>query len=181
VSRRIVAELNRREMAAGQFYRGLDREFRNIGRRGVARRFDTLERIRWAAKVGKRREEGRHVPVYRATVPIIPDSFLRPEMPTSLIATDQWNAFEQLCGETRQAMEAETFDARTDRYVTWSLLTLDRPAWEQVIAELETLLTYIRDEQARAKKRMARSGEEPIAMSATVGAFESLKNVIKAP
>ena len=50
-----------------------------------------------------------------------------------------------------------------------------------MIMELDALRTHLSKEQAHAKKRMASSGEKPIAMSVTVGAYESPKDVAKAP
>jgi hypothetical protein len=78
-------------------------------------------------------------------------------------------------------MKAGTYDARLDRYDTWSMLSLDRQGWESVLKELDTLQAYVCAEQDRAKKRMARSGEKPVAMNVTIGAYESPKEVVKAP
>lgn len=178
---RIVAELNKREMTVTQFHREFHRELDDINRRAVSRRFEKLKEICWLKIVGERPSRGATEHVYRAAVPMIDDNFLRPDLPDSPNKVDHWEAFERLCTEARGSMKAGTFDARTDRYITWSLLNLDWQAWESVIQELDALHTYVGKEQERAKKRMASSGEKPIAMSVTVGAYESPKDAVKAP
>lgn len=177
----IVAELNRRAMTATQFHREFHREFDEISRRAVSRRFTKLKEIGWLAIIeGPTRREAPD-DLYRATVPEIHDNFLRPDVPDSVDTADHWESFERLCTEAKDSMKAGTFDERTNRYVTWSMLSLDRQAWEKVITELDALLAYVREEQKQAEKRLASSGEEPIAMNVTIGAFESPKDVIKAP
>lgn len=177
----IVAELNKREMTVSQFHREFCEGRGDVNRRAVARRFEKLREICWLRIVGERPSRGAKERLYRAAVPAIEDNFVRPEILDSLDNADQWKAFEQLCGEAKDAMRMGTFDARTDRYIAWSLLSLDRQAWGQVNAELVALLARVHDEQERAKKRMASSGEKPIAMSVAVGAYEAPKDAVKAP
>ncbi len=74
-----------------------------------------------------------------------------------------------------------TFDAREDRYFTWSLISLDRQGWESVIAGIESLAEFMSEEQERSKIRMAKSGEKPIRMTVGLAAMEALKDSIKAP
>jgi hypothetical protein len=61
------------------------------------------------------------------------------------------------------------------------LISLDRQGWESVIAGIESLLEFISQEQKRAMLRIAKSGERPITMTVGLGAFEALKDSIKAP
>jgi hypothetical protein len=78
-------------------------------------------------------------------------------------------------------MTSATFDAREDRYFTWSLVSLDEQGWESVIAGIESLAEFISQEQERAKIRMAKSGEKPVRMTVSLAAIEALKDSIKAP
>jgi hypothetical protein len=180
VSRQIVAELNRREMSVTQFHRELGGT--TIG--GVRRRFRKLETSGWLTKVkeetgGRRRGATEHF--YRATGPAIGDgNRLDADPPDSLRKTRSWRAFERFCKRIEEAMRAGTFDARVDRYVTWSLVSLDRQGWESSIAGIEALSAFILEEQDRAGRRMARSGEEPIAMTVGLAAFEA-QDSVKAP
>jgi hypothetical protein len=111
---------------------------------------------------------------------VIHDNFLRPNLPDAVSAPDRWRAFQQLCGDVKEAMQAGTFDARTDRYVSWAFLALDRQAWDGVILELDALRTYIDDEQRWAAKRLKNSAESPIAMSIATAAYESPRDAPKA-
>ncbi len=78
-------------------------------------------------------------------------------------------------------MISGTFDTRTDRCLSWSLIRLDRQGWESVITGIESLDQLISEEQQRAKLRMAKSGEKPITMTVGLAAFEAMEDPIKAP
>lgn len=181
VSLQIVAELNKREMTVSQFHRDLHRGFDDVSRRAVSRRFEKLREIGWLKIVGERPSRGTKEYLYRAAVPAIDANFLRSDKQDSMNDEGCWESFDRFCAEAETAMKAGTFDARTDRYVTWSMLSLDRQGWESVTEELDALLAHLYREQEHAKERMAGSGETPIAMNVTVGAYESPKDVAKAP
>lgn len=178
---RIVSELNHCEMTAMRFHREFHRELDNISLRSVARRFEMLEEIRWLAAVRTLERQGRTEPIYRATMPAFEDNFAEPGRGEGDSYAEQLGTFGRLCGEARDSMRAGIFDARTDRSVAWCLLNLDRCAFKQVLGELDALQKFLKAEQRRAGKRLARSGEEPIAMSVNLGAFQSLKKLAKAP
>lgn len=176
----IVSELNRREISVTQFHR----EFGGASKPGISRRFKGLEGSGWVAKGevktgGARR--GAREQFYRATKPAIHLYDPCADAPSALKGTESWDTFERLCASIKEAMMSETFDARVDRYFAWSLISLDRQGWESVIAGIESFAEFIRREQDRAKLRMAKSGEKPIRMTVGLGAFEALKESIKAP
>jgi DNA-binding transcriptional ArsR family regulator len=176
----ILSELNRRETSVTQFHR----EFGGASKPGISRRFKGLEGSGWVAKGeiktgGARR--GAREQFYRATKPAIHLYTPCADAPSALEGTESWNTFERLCASIKEAIMSETFDARADRYFTWFLVSLDRQGWESVIAGLESLAEFIRQEQERAKLRMAKSGEKPIRATVGLGAFEALKESIKAP
>ena len=181
MSMQIVEELNRREMSVTQFFR----EFVDGGSvGGVHRRFKRLQEIGWIAKVreetgGTRR--GATEVYYRATVPAIAENTPWANVPDFLSTSDNWKTFERLSGQVKASMKTGTFDRRPDRCLAWSLLSLDRQGWKRVIAELDALHERVFAEQDRAEHRMAKSGEKAIKMIVTQAAFESPKDVIKAP
>jgi DNA-binding transcriptional ArsR family regulator len=179
ISRRIVAELNHREMSVTQFHR----EFDGTNISGIRRRFKKLEEIAWLMKVNE--ETGGHrrgatERFYRATRPAIIDNGPW-GLPSALSGTHYWSAFELLGRRVNEAIRAGTFDARMDRCVTWSLVSLDRQGWVKVIAGIEALAAFLLEEQERAKDRMALSGEQPVLMTVGLGAFEAPKDLAKAP
>ena len=74
-----------------------------------------------------------------------------------------------------------TFDARADRYLAWSLVRLDKQGWEGVIAGVEALFEFLKQEQKRAMLRVTKSGEKPITMTVGLAANEAVMDGIKAP
>jgi DNA-binding HxlR family transcriptional regulator len=175
----IVGELNQREMSVGQFHR----ESGVVSKAAIRHRFEVLEGIGLLSKVGKRRDAGRRGPyehVYRAAGPALSGSAIW-SVPESVRATDSWRNFERITDKVKEAIKAGTFDARPDRHLTWSSLLLDRRGWENVIAAIEAVRAFIAEEQEKARVRLAESGEEPMKMTVALMAFESPKNLTKAP
>lgn len=174
--RQIVAESNQREISAAGFHR----EYGG-SRSAVYRRFRRLYDTAWLERTreGKRRGATEHF--YAACGPAIRGGEFWTNPPDSLGGTETWEAFERLCTNMVQAMKTGVLDARVDRYLTWSFLMLDRKGWENVVAKIEELYAFLRDEQLRADERMAKSGEKPIQMLIALAAFESLKPAVKMP
>jgi hypothetical protein len=72
-----------------------------------------------------------------------------------------------------RAIAEGTFDARTDRHLTWMPMQLDERAWGEVIATLAATfaqLTVIRED---ARDRIAASGEKVIPATVAMLGFES--------
>lgn len=177
---RIVSVLNEEEMSPTQFHR----EKGGTSKFAVIRRFKGLEAGGWVTEVGRKRggkRRGGTEQFYRATRPafLSYDPCAHPS--ENLLGTEQWQIFECFCERVLEAMDAGTFDARVDRYVTWTLIRLDRQGWESVIAGIEALFAFILGEQKRAKKHLAKSGERPITMTIGLAALEALKDAAKAP
>jgi DNA-binding transcriptional ArsR family regulator len=176
----IVAELNRREMSVTQFHR----ELGGASKGAISRRFKALERGGWAGKAaretgGKRR--GATEQFYRATKPAPLDYDPCADPPGLLLATEGWCAFEQLCGQMREAIMTGSFDARLDRIINWSFVSLDRQGRRNIIGDTEELFQFIADEQAEAGRRMAKSGEAPVTMTVGLAVLEASKELTKAP
>jgi hypothetical protein len=179
VNMEIVAELNRREISVTQFHR----DFGGPSKSGIRRRFKALERDGWAKKTAKEtggRRRGAREQFYFATKPPILKYDPCAEPPSVLLGTEGWRAFEQLCGQMRRGMEMGNFDARLDRFVNWSFVSLDRLGRQNVIHDTEALYEIIRDEQERAKQRVAKSGEKPVEMTIGLAVLEGSRERTKA-
>lgn len=176
VSMRIVAEANRREISATQFHS----EIGGDGVAGIRRRFKKLAGLvlltEVKAKTGGRRR-GATEKFYRATGPAILDSRSGPwaRVSESLEGSAAWKDFEGLSELIKDAMKAGTFDARDDGCLAWSILQLDAEGWGSVLADLRSLRVFVYAEEARARARMAKSGERPVTMTVGLAAFESPK------
>jgi hypothetical protein len=176
----IVSELNRREMSVTQFHR----ELGGASKGAIGRRFKALERNGWASKAAKEtggKRRGATEQFYRATKPAIPSYDPCADPPSLLLGMEGWCAFEQLCGQMREAMVAGSFDARLDRFISWSFVSLDRQGRRNVIEDTEELFDFFSDEQARAGQRIAKSGEEPVTMTVGLAVLEASKELTKAP
>lgn len=180
LQRDILSEMNQREVSATQFHR----EVGGASKPVISRRFKGLETAGWSIigqqlSGGARR--GATEKFYRPTIPAIRAHHPCANPPKALRETENWQTFVNLCEEIKEAMLVGAFDARVDRFLTWSLIHVDKQGWESVIAGLESLLSFMLEEQKRSMARMAKSGEKPIKMTVGLGAFEALKETIKAP
>jgi hypothetical protein len=176
----IVSELNRREMSVTQFHR----EFGGTTIGGIHRRFKKLETSGWLKKVNAEtggRRRGATEYFYRATRPAFADGDAWADLRDDLRGTRSWKTFECFSEKVKEAMRAGTFDARVDRYVTLSFLSLDQKGWTNVIAGINALSVFLLEEQERAEDRMAKSGEQPVLVTVGMGAFEAPKDSVKAP
>jgi len=176
----IVDELNTREMSPKLFHS----EWEGATVAGFSRRLVKLKNDGWAKLVreetgGKRRGATEHF--YRASGPAFVDSDSWTAVPASLRSTITWRTFEQLRERVKEALDVGTFDARTDRHLTWYLLLLDQAGWEEAVGAVDALFETLPDEEKSAKQRIAESGEQPIAATVGLAAFESPKDAIKAP
>jgi DNA-binding HxlR family transcriptional regulator len=177
VRRDIVSQTNSKELSVTQFHR----EFGGTSKSGLSRRFKGLEGGGWLIKVRSRRRGGATEQFYRATKPAIQSYEPLTEAAAALSDAEEWQAFEHLCESVREAMLAGTFDAMTDRFLSWSMLRLDRQGWADVLAAIEALRKEIVAEERQARQRIAKTGETPITVTFAAGGFEAPSGLIKAP
>jgi DNA-binding transcriptional ArsR family regulator len=169
---KIVTELNLREMSPSQF---VD-ECGGASLAGIDRRFKLLTEIGWLTKVGEKtggRRRGATEHFYCATGPAIFDSRSWSTVEDVVRATFSWRIFEQLAEQVREAMDAGTFDSRPDRHHSWTPLVLDQLGWDQVIAAVDALFHLLFEEQAAARNRIAKFGNQPVIATVYLAAFES--------
>lgn len=178
---RIISEANQREISAPLFHA----EVGGDSVESVRRRLKMLTEIGWLKQVGQKTGGRRRSAVelfYKATGPAIyRDDATWTSVPGSLRKTRAWLTFEQLSEEAKEAMVAGTFDARKDRYLAWSILSLDQQGWEKVTTSVEALLACVLQEQELATARMKKSGERPITVTVALAAFESPLESVKEP
>lgn len=175
---KVLAECNVREMSPKQFHR----EFGGGSLSRVSRAFDVLVDYEWLeltrTETGGRRRGGvEHF--YVATGPAVFDEELWPEVPESMRNLASWRVLETFTERVKEAMEAGTIDARTDRHLSWTPLALDREGWEKAIGKVDALFYWFFAEQAEANLRMAETGEEAIPMTVALAAFESPRGAEK--
>jgi DNA-binding transcriptional ArsR family regulator len=72
-----------------------------------------------------------------------------------------------------RAISEDTFDARTDRHLTWMPMQLDERGWEEVIAKLAATFAELSRIRSDAGDRLAASGEKVIPTTVAMLGFES--------
>jgi DNA-binding transcriptional ArsR family regulator len=171
INLKIVTELSLREMSPSQFAGEFGGDVPDI-----SRRFRTLRKQGWLIKVssktgGKRR--GGVETFYRATEPAVFDTRRWAQVLDPIRRMYSWRIFEQLAEQVREAMDAETFDARPDRHHTWTSFELDSLGWRQVVGAVDAAFFAVLQEQRAAKRRLADRGGEPTIATVYLAAFES--------
>ena len=175
--RRIVGYLNWHDLSAAQFHR----EVGGRNARQIRRRFRRLSDIGWIAKVDARRRNGAREHFYRATSPVMDEYDPLAGAQGVLVEADSWAVYERFCAKTIEALVAGTFDARVDRYASWSAIHLDRIGQEKVIGGIEKLAALVRDEERAAARRMRASGEPPTAATLALASLEAPRDLPKLP
>jgi hypothetical protein len=176
----IVDELNRRELSPKRLHALMD----GLTLPSSDRRLQKLAKQGWATEVrretgGKRRGAVEHF--YRATSPALIDNESWAEIPDTIKDSITARTFERLREKVKEAVDVGTFDARTDRHLTWSLLRLDQIGWKEVIRVVDALHGTLFDEEKSAKQRIEESAEKPISATIGLAAFESPKDSTKVP
>jgi hypothetical protein len=72
-----------------------------------------------------------------------------------------------------QAVEAETFDAETDRHLAWKAISLDRQAWRELTNRLDEVLAWMNELEIESADRMAEMGAEPIPATVALMTFRA--------
>ena len=82
-------------------------------------------------------------------------------------------SFQGLIARVDSAMRARTFDARTDRHLTWMPMQLDEQGWEEIAAALAGCYGEVEQIRHDSKDRLASSGEKAIPVTFGMVGFES--------
>jgi DNA-binding transcriptional ArsR family regulator len=97
---------------------------------------------------------------YRALTRAVLDDSSWAQMPGSARKAVSNIALDGALTDIREAMEADTFDARLDRHHSYSPLLLDEQGWTELNERLVELLDWALEEQSRAAVRIAEDGAE---------------------
>jgi hypothetical protein len=82
-------------------------------------------------------------------------------------------SLQGLIARADRAISTETFDARSDRHLTWVPMQLDERGWNEVIATLAATFGELTQIRHDAKDRLAASGEKVVPATVAVLGFES--------
>jgi hypothetical protein len=171
---RILMELRVRPMSATQFVREvgggrvhISRCFRQLAEWDYIEVFETRtggERRGGIEKVYRLKQRAHFDTQTWEQLP----RFLRDEFSSAIL--------QSYFARITEAIEAETFDAETDRHLSWDGVALDRIAWAQLTERLDQLLDWLPELEQEAADRIAASEEEPIPTTVGLAAFRSPKS-----
>jgi DNA-binding transcriptional ArsR family regulator len=142
----------------------------------VDHHFEALRKHGWLRQVESQEggsARGRAERLYRVrSVPVFGRDVWS-ALPSSIRAVINAWGFESYVQRVSEAMEAGTLDAREDGRFGCTPVLLDRLGWKSLFAKIYVLFRFLFGEQARAKLRLAQSGEEPFVATVVLMAFES--------
>jgi hypothetical protein len=139
----------------------------------VAYHFRALEKVGCIeiVRTAQRRGATEHIYRGKAAVEFTSEEFDRmSEAQRRLLSR---TSLQALIARADGAMQAGTFDSRTNRHLIWMAIELDEQGWEDFTAAQDDCFEKVKQIHAEAKERLAGSGER--AIPATYGAlgFES--------
>jgi len=82
-------------------------------------------------------------------------------------------SLQGLIARADRAVSEDTFDARTDRHLTWMPMQLDERGWNEVIAALAATFGELTEIRHAAGDRLAASGDEVLPTTVAMLGFES--------
>jgi hypothetical protein len=177
LSMAILATLNDRNMSVMQFHRELGC---GASEPAVRYRFGRLKELSRITVVDKVKRRGAYENIYRATRPAIVENGPWADVPERPAEAETWAKFKRLTTLAKESIAAGTFDVRLDRHVCWAIVYLDRQGRDNVVASLNALEAFVREEERQAAKRIE-AGAEPLTMVVALAALESPVGNVKAP
>ena len=169
---RILAEVHLRPMSPKQFAD----EFDEAELASIARYFRELKEWGFLEVAEELRGGGRRgavEKVYRAVQRVHFDTPTWETLPRYLRSECSGSMLEGLMLRISQAVRTDTFDAESDRHLSWKALVLDRTAWSEYVTELDRVLDSVSELEVESADRVARTGEVPFPATVGLLAFRS--------
>jgi DNA-binding transcriptional ArsR family regulator len=104
----------------------------------------------------------------------------------SLLTADDWDLLPEsirvgvtgsllkgVMDDSVAALNAGTFDARTDSHLSWTPVILDEAGWRDLVSALAEALERVFDIQSESAARMVESGEEGISAAVALMGYEA--------
>jgi|GEM_PF-398306 len=170
----IIDVLNRATMTSSELhdYFGLrtPRQFRE--------RCEFLAELGWLAIVYTARPKGAHRGPpqhhFRATSPTTSKAAILSPIPASARSGDVWQVFNQFSSASVDALQAGTFNSRSDRHLTLNQLLVDDLGWMQVIEALAACTRSLAKTELEAQRRQRNRKEvEAFSFGLLVSNFEA--------
>jgi hypothetical protein len=94
-------------------------------------------------------------------------------LPSDQRETLSRTSWQGLVARTDGALRKGTFEARTDRHLTWRAMELDERGWEEMISRLAQCFEDVEQIRKDAHDRLGASGEKVVPTTVAMLGFES--------
>jgi DNA-binding transcriptional ArsR family regulator len=165
---RLLGILNYRHISPAEFAREQGEPVSK-----VAHHFRSLEKLGCIEVVDTRPVRGSTEHFYRRSETLLVRDEDLMEMPEEVSRLLLSSIVRGFLGRVARALRSGTLTARTDAHVTWKAVKLDEEGWREVTEILGSAYEAIDEAEARALKRMEKSGEERLIATVGLAGFES--------
>lgn len=168
---RILMELNARPLSPSQFIEEIGGSPTHISRcfRQLAQ-WGYIEVI--AKRPGGRRGGGVEL-IYRNTQQAFFDTDEWKQLPPVFRSEFSNSILGSYLARITEAIRAGTFDAETDRHLSWIPLSLDRSAWGKVVNRLDELLSWLPELERASTSRTSQDLGKLIPTTVGLASFRS--------
>ena len=138
----------------------------------VAYHVKELEKLGYIELVKTEPRRGTVEHYYRAKRLFLLDDSEWERLPEAIKRSVSADIFSSVIDDVKEALEAETFDARNG-HQSRTRLRVDEEGWRQLTATLEKTLNHILALQAECAERLEASGEDGIPVAVSITGFET--------
>lgn len=138
----------------------------------VAYHVNELEKLGYLELVKTEPRRGTVEHYYRAKRLFLLDDREWERLPEPVKRSVSADIFSSVIDDVKEALEAETFDARNG-HQSRTRLRVDEEGWRQLTATLEETLNRVLALQAECAERLEASGEEGIPVAVSITGFET--------
>jgi hypothetical protein len=139
----------------------------------ISYHFRELEKAGCIKIVATHQRRGATEHVYRGTATVYFTDAEFEKLPLEQRRTLSRTTFQGLIARVDGAMRAETFDGRTDRWLTWVPMELDDRGWAEFTAAMAGAFGEVEQIRHDARNRLAESGDKAIPATFGMVGFES--------
>lgn len=169
---RILAELHLRQMSPKQFIE----EFGGPDLATIARYFRQLKKWGYLEVVEELRGGGRRGSVekiYRAIQHVHFNTATWENLPYHLRTECSGSILEGLILRIHEAIVADTFDAETDRHLSWKAVSLDHSGWVGCVTQLDEVLAWTYELEKESADRLQATEQEGLPATVALMGFRS--------
>jgi len=139
----------------------------------VAYHFRELDKAGCIKQIDSHQRRGATEHVYRGTSTLYFSDEEFEQLSDEERRTLSRTSFQGLIARADSAMQADTFDARTDRWLAWVPLELDARGWSELTAAMAACFAEVQQIRKDSAERLARSDGEAIPATFGMVGFES--------